>query len=100
MLYVTKFTDYAYHERDLFNLVNTGRVWYGEVFDVATSYDFNFSFPDIDVSSPAFFRAYVAAKSTNPTSFNFYNGNDQIMSANISSLPSSSDTLCTGICRK
>jgi hypothetical protein len=53
-VYITKFTDYAYHERDLFNLVNTGRVWYGEVFDVATSYDFNFSFPDIDVTSPAF----------------------------------------------
>jgi hypothetical protein len=91
-IYITKFTDYAYHERDLFNLVNTGRVWYGEVFDVATSYDFNFSFPDIDISSPAFFRAYVAAKSTNPTSFKFYNGNNLIMTANISSLPGSSDT--------
>jgi len=90
--YVSKFTDYAYHERDLFNLVNTGRVWYGEVFDVATSYDFNFSFPDIDLSSPAFLRAYVAAKSTNSTSFNFYNGTDQIMTAVISGLPGSSET--------
>jgi hypothetical protein len=62
--YVTKFTDYAWHERDLFNLVNTGRVWYGEVFDVATTFDFKYSFPDIDITSPAYFRAYVAAKST------------------------------------
>jgi hypothetical protein len=91
-VYVSKFTDYAYHERDLFNLVNTGRVWYGEVFDVATSYDFNFSFPDIDLSSPAFFRAYVAAKSTSSTFFKFYNGSTQIMTANISGLPGSSDT--------
>ena len=91
-VYVTKFTDFAYHERDLFNLVNTGRVWYGEVFDVATSYDFNFSFPDIDLSSQAYLRAYVAAKSTSSTSFNFYNGNDQIMTAVISGLPASSDT--------
>ncbi|MCK9401036.1 MAG: type IX secretion system sortase PorU [Bacteroidales bacterium] len=90
--YVTKFTDYACHEKDLFNLVNTGRVWYGEVFDVSTTYDFNYSFPDIDVTSPAYFRAYVAAKSKVATSFKFFNGNDQVMSANISSLPLSSDT--------
>jgi hypothetical protein len=88
-VYVSKFTDYAYHERDLFNLINTGRVWYGEVFDVATSYDFNFSFPDIDLSSQAFLRAYVAAKSTNSTSFNFYNGNSQIMTAVITTFTSS-----------
>lgn len=91
-VYVSKFTDYAYHERDLFNLVNTGRVWYGEVFDVATSYDFNFSFPYIDLSSQVYVRAYVAAKSTNSTSFNFFNGNDQILTAVISGLPASSDT--------
>jgi hypothetical protein len=91
-VYVTKFTDYAYHESDLFNLVNTGRVWYGEVFDVATSYNFNFNFPDIDLNSQAFLRAYVAAKSTNATSFNFYDGTNKIMTAVISGLPSSSDT--------
>jgi hypothetical protein len=90
--YVTKFTDYASHERDLLNLVNTGRVWYGEVFDVSTTYDFNYSFPDIDVTSPAYFRAYVAAKSTVATSFKFFSGNDQVMSANISGIPGSSDT--------
>jgi len=90
--YVTKFTDYTWHERDLFNLVNTGRVWYGEVFDVSTTYDFNYSFPDIDVASPAYFRAYVAAKSTAATTFKFYNGNDQIMTANINGIPGSSDT--------
>jgi hypothetical protein len=91
-VYVTKFTDYASHERDLFNLVNTGRVWYGEVFDVATTYDFDFSFPNIDITSPAYFRAYVAAKSTATTTFKFFNGNTQIMTGNITGIPSSSDT--------
>jgi hypothetical protein len=86
--YVTKFTDYAWHERDLFNLANTGRVWYGEVFDVATSYDFNYTFPDIDLTSPAYFRAYVAANSVASTSFKFFSGNNEILSANISGIPS------------
>lgn len=89
---VGKFTDYAYHEKDLFNLVNTGRVWYGEVFDVTTTYDFNFNFPDIDLSSPAYLRAYVAAKSTSASLFRFFHGSSQVMSANVNGLPSSSDT--------
>jgi hypothetical protein len=86
-VYVDKFTDYAYHELDLFNLSNIGRVWYGEVFDVTTTYNFDFRFPDIDLTSPAYFRAYVAAKSEASTSFKFFNGNDQIMSANIIGIP-------------
>jgi hypothetical protein len=91
-VYVNKFTDYAYHERDLFNLSNIGRVWYGEVFDVTTSYTFDFNFPDLDLTSPAYFRAYVAAKSETTTSFRFYYGDEEIMSANISGIPSSANT--------
>jgi hypothetical protein len=90
--YVSKFTDYAYHEKDLFNLSNIGRVWYGEVFDVTTSYNFDFNFPDLDAGSPAFFRAYIAAKSEVTTSFTFLNGSEEIMRANISGIPSSANT--------
>jgi len=91
-VYVSKFTDFACHDRDLFNLANIGRDWYGEVFDVSTSFDFSFNFPDIDLSSPAYFRAYVAAKSQHSTSFKFLNGNSEIMSAVISGIPSTSNT--------
>jgi hypothetical protein len=90
-VYVNKFTDYAYHERDIINLSNIGRVWYGEVFDIATSYNFNFNFPNIDLSSPAYFRAYVAAKSEASTSFKFFDGNNEIMSAVISGIPPSAN---------
>jgi hypothetical protein len=90
--FVSKFTDYAYHETDLFNLANIGRVWYGEVFDVTTTYDFNFNFPGLDLSSPVYFRAYVAAKSEVATSFKFLNGDEQIMSASISGIPASANT--------
>ncbi len=86
-VYVSKFTDYAYHELDLFNLSNIGRVWYGEVFDVSTSYNFDYNFPNVDITAPAYFRAYVAANSDVATSFKFFNGNDQIMSANIAGIP-------------
>jgi hypothetical protein len=91
-VYVDRFTDYLSHEVDLFNLVNTGRVWYGEVFDVSTSMDFNYSVPDMDLTKPVYFRAYVAAKSVSTSFFTFYNGNTEIMKASISGIPSSSDT--------
>ena len=91
-VYISKFTDYAYHEKDLFNLANIGRVWYGELFDVTTVYNFDFSFPNIDLSSPAYFRAYVAAKSEVTTSYSFSEGNNVIMTANISGIPASAST--------
>jgi hypothetical protein len=90
--YVTKFTDYAYHEKDLHNLGNIGRVWFGEVFDVTTTYSFNFNFPDIDLTSPVNFRAYVAANSEVTTAYKFYNGNTEFMSASISGIPASATT--------
>ncbi|MBW6461045.1 MAG: type IX secretion system sortase PorU, partial [Bacteroidales bacterium] len=89
---VSKFTDYAYHERDLFNLVNTGRVWYGEVFDVTTTYDFNFNFPNLDLTSQAYLRGYVAAKSTSASAFVFSHGSQEVIRASINGIPSTSET--------
>jgi len=89
---VDKFTDFAYHERDMFNLINAGRIWYGEVFDIKTSFDTTFIFPDIDVSSPAYFKAFVAAKSTASSVFRFYDGSSLIMTGTVNGIPSGSDT--------
>ncbi len=89
---VDKFTDLAYHELDLDNLVNTGRVWYGEMFDVNPTQSFTFQFPNIDLSSPAYFKAYVAAKSRQSSVFKFNNGDDPILSATIAGIPGSSET--------
>ena len=89
---VGKFTDHAYHERDRFNLINAGRAWYGEVFDLKTTYDTNFVFPDIDLTSEAYFKAYVAGKSTMTSTFRFYEGSSLIMTGAVNGIPGSSDT--------
>jgi len=91
-VYVNKFTDYVFHEKELYNLSNIVRVWYGEVFDVTTSYDFRFSFPNIDLSGPVYFRAYIAAKSEVTTTFRFSYNSGEIMTANISGIPSSANS--------
>lgn len=91
-VYVNKFTDYAYHEVDQHNLANIGRVWYGEVFDVTTTYSFDFNFPNLDLTSLVYFRAYVAANSEVSTSFKFSDGNTEFMTASISGIPASATT--------
>ncbi|MCD4747629.1 MAG: type IX secretion system sortase PorU [Bacteroidales bacterium] len=76
--YVTKFDGVSYHETDNVNLIKSGRVWYGEIFDMNTSYEFPISFPDIDVNSEVYLKINVAAKSTTSSSFDVYINNNKI----------------------
>lgn len=62
--FVTKFQDYACHEKDSFNLITSGKEWYGENFDILTSYSFNFSFPNIDASSKVKIQTDIASRYT------------------------------------
>ncbi len=75
---VSTFQDYAYHQRDLDNLIGSGRVWFGEVFDATLSRDFTFSFPDLVLTEPARLKSYVAARSTVNSSFTVSAGNGQL----------------------
>lgn len=43
---VSEFTDYQVHERDLINLVNAGKEFYGETFNSGANHKFIFSFPN------------------------------------------------------
>ncbi len=65
----TTFNDYAFHELDQQNLIGTGREWYGELFDLQTSYDFSFNFPNLSSSATQFFKTRVAAKSVLSSSY-------------------------------
>jgi hypothetical protein len=60
---VSSFDDYAYYEKDAVNLIKSGEQWFGEVFDIKTSYDFVFNFPNIDNSVPAKINFYGVARS-------------------------------------
>jgi hypothetical protein len=69
---VSSFDDYAYHENDLVNLLKTGREWYGESFEVVSSYTIPFSFPNIDASSPALAKVRLASRLTSGA-MHYYN---------------------------
>ena len=65
---VTSFDDHQFYELDKTNLLGTGRRWFGELFDFSLSYNFNFSFPNIDVNEPVkLFTRAVARSSSSST---------------------------------
>lgn len=85
---ITKFNDYQYHEKDSVNLLKSGKEWYGEYYDATNSYSFDFIFPDIDLSSPAWVKTNIAARSLEQSSFDISvdNANNTIY---ISAIPGS-----------
>lgn len=66
---VNTFNDYVFHEINTSNLIKSGREWYGEYFDITTFYDFTFSFPNIDFSSPVYISADLAARNAAASNF-------------------------------
>lgn len=67
--FVSKFNDYLCHEKDSFNLIISGKEWYGELFDIQTAYTFQFSFPSIDINSKVFLRTDIASRYGAPSSY-------------------------------
>ena len=66
---VNSFDDYAFHEEDLENFIKSGAQWYGEKFDLTSSYSFNFSFPNLVQSTPVYIKTAVAARSFSSSNF-------------------------------
>ena len=59
---VSTFDDYAYHEQDATNLIQSGNEWFGEYFDVTTSYNIAFNFPNLSFASPVYINAAIASR--------------------------------------
>lgn len=50
---VTRFNDRQHIEKDLVNLIKSGRTYYGELFDIILTYNFNFETPFLAPDEPA-----------------------------------------------
>jgi len=59
---VKAFDDYNYHENDGVNLIKSGREWFGEYFELTTSYNFSFNFPNIDNTFPVYVKTDMASR--------------------------------------
>lgn len=59
---VNSFDDYAFHENENVNFIKSGRQWFGEYFDNVSTYNFSFSFPNIDPASTASVKTSLASR--------------------------------------
>ena len=84
---VNSFIDYAVHELDEKNIASTGRLWVGEVFDFNTDQSFQFSFPNLITTKPAYFRGSFVAFSPTSTRFRILDNNVLITSIPVSATP-------------
>jgi hypothetical protein len=68
---VEHFVDHMFQERDLYNLLKSGRLWMGELFDIQTTQTFDFGISNMRAGSMAHVGVQVYARSlTSPTTFN------------------------------
>jgi hypothetical protein len=58
------FDDFSFIEEDLYNLVGSGRQWFGDLFDFNLTYDYTLQFNDLDASDTAYFSTRAVARST------------------------------------
>lgn len=89
---VNSFTDYLHHELEEDNLLESGQLWFGEHFDITTTYNIEFEFPNLITSEAIEIKSAVAARSSANTTFNFRKGSEPIASQEITSVNLSSYT--------
>ncbi len=64
---VGTYTDYAYYEKEYYNLIGSGRVWYSNRFS-EEPFDTVFSFPNLSTNSAIKVRGKAAGRSVDPRS--------------------------------
>ena len=68
---VEEFVDYQVYEKELKNLIQSGKEFYGETFNDITSYTIPFNFPNPVLTNSTTVRLDVAASSSSNSSFSF-----------------------------
>ena len=63
------FDDYVYHEADEYNELQSGREWFGERYDLVTSYAYRFDVSGVRENSSIKIVSDVMAQSFNGSSF-------------------------------
>ena len=89
---INTFDDRQYHETDLVNISHLGRQWFGESFDINQEQEFEFNFPNIELSSAIKIKTTAASAAFAPTSFKISANGQDIGNISFPALNTSSDT--------
>ncbi len=66
---INEFYDYQVHEREQVNIIGSGKLWLGELFDITLSRDFAFSFPNLVPQKPLSITVSAVARSSITSNF-------------------------------
>ncbi|MEZ7500529.1 type IX secretion system sortase PorU [Flavobacterium sp. Arc3] len=91
-LSLTTFDDHQFHELDLINIAKLGRQWFGESFDINQEQEFEFNFPNIDLTTAVKIKATVASAAYTPTSFKITSSGQNIGAISFSAINTNSET--------
>jgi len=83
---IHSFQDIAFHEKDVLNLIKSGKIWYGEVFNTQVDYNFQFDLAGIDLAEPIYLKVNLAGRSTSSTVFNVLADGDFVVELDLPSV--------------
>lgn len=85
---ITTFQDFAFHEKDEYNVERSGREWFGEKFGPVTSHTLTFNLPGITPGSTIKVVSDVMGQSYTSASFKIFFNNVAIAEQKVSPIPS------------
>ncbi len=83
---INTFTDYQFYEVDENSVAKLGRRWFGDRFDIQTTRQYAFNFPNLVTTAPVELKVYAAAVATSASQLSISAGGDQIGQINFGSI--------------
>lgn len=84
---VNSYHDFQVYENDKNNILNSGREWFGEIFDTSTEIRIGYDFSKIVNNSSIKVVSQVMAQANQPTSFKVFFNNVEIGEQRIQAIP-------------
>jgi hypothetical protein len=84
---INQFDDFSYYENDKYNVLSSGREWFGEQFDTSPEIKIRFDLSDVVENSEIKIISHVMSQSNDPTSFKLFFNNVEIKEQNIAPIP-------------
>ncbi|GAA4113774.1 type IX secretion system sortase PorU [Aquimarina addita] len=67
---INSFTEYQFYEVDEYNLLNVGRRWFGDRFDIESDRSYEFDFPNLVTTEPVELNVVAVATSSSVSTMN------------------------------
>jgi hypothetical protein len=89
---VNNFDAYRVVDLDNKNLLRSGQLWFGQIFDITTSYTLPFNFQNLNTNENISINTHVAGRSSSSTKFILSSDNNSVGEIDIPSVNTSSYT--------